>query len=127
MDYASRATVPAGDGARERPGLAQHAVPLEVVKRRFAVVIPALNEVENVPELLAELRATWERHGLEGDVVLVDDGSTDGTAERTESVGGEWSRLTVVRHRRNFGKTEALMTGARATDCLLYTSPSPRD
>ncbi|MDX1673391.1 MAG: glycosyltransferase family 2 protein [Longimicrobiales bacterium] len=93
--------------------IARQEVPLPEVKRRFAVIVPAYNEVENVPELVAELRATWERHGLEGDVVLVDDGSTDGTGDAAEAQG--WDRLEVVRHRRNFGKTEALLTGARAT------------
>lgn len=87
---------------------------LRDVKRRFAVVVPAYNEVENVPELVAELRATWEKHGLQGEVILVDDGSSDGTAEAAEAEG--WDRLTVVRHRKNFGKTEAMVTGARATD-----------
>lgn len=86
----------------------------EVVRRRFAVIVPAYNEVENIPELVRELRATWDRHGLDGEVVLVDDGSTDGTAERAEAEG--WDRLKVVRHRRNFGKTEAMVTGAGATD-----------
>jgi glycosyltransferase involved in cell wall biosynthesis len=90
------------------------AVPEAAVRRRFAVIVPAYNEVENVPELVGELRATWDRHGLDGDVVLVDDGSTDGTADAALAEG--WDRLKVVRHRRNFGKTEALVTGAGATD-----------
>src|SRR5690606_32028102 len=42
-------------------------------RRDFAVVIPAYNEVENIPDLVRELRATFERFGLEGEVVLVDD------------------------------------------------------
>lgn len=64
---------------------------------------------------MAELRATFERHGLEGEVVLVDDGSSDATAAVAAEQAAEWDRLTVVRHRRNFGKTEALITGAQAT------------
>lgn len=86
------------------------------IKRRFAVIVPAYNEVECVPELVAELRATWEKHGLTGDVVLVDDGSTDGTAEAAEALADGWDRLVVIRHRRNFGKTEALVTGAGVVD-----------
>jgi glycosyltransferase involved in cell wall biosynthesis len=46
--------------------------------------VPAFNEADNVPDLVRELRATFERHGLEGESALVDDGSTDGTAERRE-------------------------------------------
>jgi glycosyltransferase involved in cell wall biosynthesis len=86
------------------------------VRRRFAVIVPAYNEADNVPQLIAELRATWEKHGLGGEVVLVDDGSTDGTATRAREVGAGWDRLKVVRHRSNFGKTEAMLTGMEATD-----------
>lgn len=88
---------------------------IDEIRRDFAVLIPAYNEVENVAELVSELRATFERHGLEGDVVIVDDGSTDGTAEAAVEQAASWERLRVVRHRRNFGKTEAMITGAEAT------------
>ncbi|MBI4410073.1 MAG: glycosyltransferase family 2 protein, partial [Gemmatimonadetes bacterium] len=92
-------------------------------KRNFAVIIPAYNESENMPELVRELRATWERFGLDGDVVLVDDGSTDDTADAAWREAAGWSRLQVVSHRRNFGKTEALLTGAEQTEAewlILY-------
>jgi glycosyltransferase involved in cell wall biosynthesis len=85
-------------------------------RRDFAVVIPAYNEAENMPDLVRELRATFERHGLVGEVLLVDDGSTDGTAERAVREAGGWTPLRVIRHRRNFGKTEALVTAAEHTD-----------
>lgn len=83
-------------------------------RRNFAVIIPALNEVENVPDLVREFAALFARYELSGDIVLVDDGSTDGTAERARELGdGHWK---VVSHRRNFGKTEAMLTGAQTTD-----------
>jgi glycosyltransferase involved in cell wall biosynthesis len=85
-------------------------------RRDFAVVIPAYNEVENVPDLVRELRAMFDRHGLGGEILLVDDGSTDGTAECALREAQGWDRLRVVRHRRNFGKTEALVTAAEATE-----------
>jgi dolichol-phosphate mannosyltransferase len=93
------------------------------VRRDFAVVVPAYNEVENMDALVTELRAMFERHELSGEVLLVDDGSTDGTAERAERAAAGWDRFRVVRHRRNFGKTEAMVTAAEHTDArwlVLY-------
>ena len=100
------------------PRATERAVPPDRVRRDFAVIVPAFNEVENVPELVRELRETWERHGLRGVVVLVDDGSTDGTAARAQAEAAKqgFDHLQVTRHRRNFGKTEGLLTGAAATD-----------
>jgi glycosyltransferase involved in cell wall biosynthesis len=85
-------------------------------RRDFAVIVPAYNEIDNIPELVRELRAAFERHGLSGEVLLVDDGSTDGTAERAAAEAAGWDAFRVVRHRRNFGKTEALVTGAEQTE-----------
>ncbi|HSJ23846.1 MAG TPA: glycosyltransferase [Longimicrobiales bacterium] len=84
-------------------------------RRDFAVVIPAYNEVENMPALVSELRSMFARHDLSGEVLLVDDGSTDGTAEAAEREAAGWDRFRVVRHRRNFGKTEAMVTAAEHT------------
>jgi glycosyltransferase involved in cell wall biosynthesis len=78
------------------------------------VIVPAFDEEENVLELAGALRETFERHGLAGEVVLVDDGSRDRTRERAEGV--RWDAWTVVSHGRNRGKTEALLTGAASTD-----------
>ena len=83
--------------------------------RDFAVVVPAYDEAPNIPHLIPELRAAFEEHGLAGEVILVDDGSSDGTAELAREQGRGWGRLRVLRHRGNLGKTEALLTAAQAT------------
>lgn len=100
----------------ERGATRQEPVSLPAhVRRDFAVIVPAFNEVENMDALVGELRDMFERYGLGGEVVVVDDGSTDGTAERARAAAAGWDRLSVVRHRRNFGKTEAMVSGAAAT------------
>jgi glycosyltransferase involved in cell wall biosynthesis len=96
--------------------LAEERGPLVAEPRRnFAVLVPAYNEVDNMPDLVRELRATFDRFGLEGEVILIDDGSTDGTAEAARREAAGWDAFRVVSHRRNFGKTEAMLTGAEAT------------
>jgi glycosyltransferase involved in cell wall biosynthesis len=82
----------------------------------FAVVIPAFNEAPVVPALISELRDTFERYELGGEVLFVDDGSTDGTADLVEKEARGWPLLRVVRHPTNLGKTEAMITAARSTE-----------
>jgi len=82
------------------------------VRRDFTVVVPAFNEAPVVPDLVRELRASFEEHRLDGEVILVDDGSDDGTAELAEREAAGWDRFRIVRHRKNLGKTEAIVTAA---------------
>lgn len=90
-------------------------------RRNFAVIIPALNEVDNIPDLVGEFDALFRKYDLSGDIVLVDDGSTDGTLQRAQELGGKHWKF--AHHRRNFGKTEAMLTGAESTEAeflILY-------
>lgn len=81
----------------------------------FAVVVPAYDEVENIGPLFAALAETWRRHGLMGEVVLVDDGSTDGTVEAAARAARDFpGRVRIIRHAANLGKTEALVSGTEA-------------
>ncbi|MEZ4414689.1 MAG: glycosyltransferase family 2 protein [Gemmatimonadota bacterium] len=82
----------------------------------FAVVVPAFNEAPVIPDLIRELKAAFAAHDLDGEVLLVDDGSTDGTAELAEREASDWPNLRVLRHRTNRGKTEAMVTAAENTD-----------
>lgn len=82
-----------------------------------SVIVPAYDEAENMPDLFRELSATFDAHDLDAEVVLVDDGSSDGTGEaarRAAEEAGLAGRTRVLRHERNRGKTEALLTAARA-------------
>jgi glycosyltransferase involved in cell wall biosynthesis len=94
-----------------------------IPKPQVSVLVPAYNEVENILELVESLISMFESHGLAGEIVLVDDGSTDGTYEAAERIAEREKRLKVLRHRRNFGKTEAMVTGnavAEAEIVVLY-------
>ncbi|MGH7540795.1 MAG: glycosyltransferase [Gemmatimonadota bacterium] len=81
------------------------------------MIVPAFDEAENMPDLFRELAEMVDAHALEAEVVLVDDGSTDGTYDaacRAARAAGLAGATTILRHRRNRGKTAALLTAARA-------------
>ena len=114
---ASLSAFPASGGS---VAVAAAGDPLPVIpaamRHDFAVAIPAKDEVEVMADLFRELRETFARHGLDGQIVLVDDGSTDGTYEAALRESAGMPNVRIVRHRRNRGKTEAMVTAARETD-----------
>ena len=77
---------------------------------RLSVVVPAFNEEVRVGELLRLLQASLTPLGDEHEIIVVDDGSTDATAERVAATGA-----TLVIHERNQGKAAAVQTGLAAT------------
>ena len=77
----------------------------------LSVVIPVYNEEDNVRPLLTSLRDVMESFGRPYEVIVVDDGSRDGTWPRLRELASEFGALRVVRLRANFGQTAALAAG----------------
>ena len=77
----------------------------------ISVVIPAYNEAESLPILLSELRPVLEATGRTWELVLVDDGSTDGTAERIRAEAAADPRIRAVLLAANGGQSAALAAG----------------
>ena len=73
----------------------------------ISVVIPVFNEEENVPILQSELRAALG--GLDYEIIFVDDGSTDRSAEKIERL----PKVRIVRFEKNAGQSAALYAGIR--------------
>ncbi|NOZ00014.1 MAG: glycosyltransferase family 2 protein [Chloroflexi bacterium] len=72
----------------------------------ISVIIPVFNEVQNIREILRRVLAT----GLAWEIVIVDDGSTDGTRDILKELDGK-DGIRVILHERNQGKGAAVRTG----------------
>lgn len=91
------------------------------MKPTFSVFVPAYNEAENIGPLFDALESTFARHSLNGEVILVDDGSTDDTFALARAAAERMGeRARVARHRRNLGKTEAILTAAREASSDVF-------
>lgn len=75
---------------------------------RTFVVLPAYNEEQAIPRLLAKLTPLYTEGGLTGHVIVVDDGSSDGTA----TIVRNWGKsVELISHSRNMGLGAAIRTG----------------
>ncbi|HEX7126964.1 MAG TPA: glycosyltransferase family 2 protein [Thermodesulfobacteriota bacterium] len=79
----------------------------------LSVVIPVLDEADNVGPLHRRLREALEPMGVPFEILFVDDGSRDGTPERLAALRAADPAVVVVRFRRNFGQTAAMAAGFR--------------
>jgi len=77
----------------------------------LSVVVPVYNEEENLEPLIHELRSALDPLGKRYELILVDDGSTDGTYGVLSRLHKAEPRLKVLRFKRNFGQTAAVAAG----------------
>ena len=74
-----------------------------------SIVIPAFNEEQGVAQVIGELRSVLSQHGINAEILVIDDGSGDGTAQAAAAAGAR-----VFRHRSNRGYGAALKSGIAA-------------
>ena len=87
----------------------------------ISVVVPMLNEAENAANLVAEIQAASQLCPI-SEIVLVDDGSTDATAEVIRSLREKDSRIRLIRHSVRSGQSAALRSGIRAASGPLVAT-----
>ena len=88
-----------------------------------SIVIPLLNEEESLPELCAWIHRVLTEENLTYEVILVDDGSTDGSWNQIEALKDSYSQVRGIKFRRNYGKSAALHTGFAAAMTRASTFP----
>ena len=77
----------------------------------LSIVIPIKDEKKNIPRLHERITAALRQMSASYEIVLVDDGSTDGSSSALEAIAALDARVKVVRLRRCFGQSAALQAG----------------
>ena len=91
------------------------AIVYNPITMNLSVIIPVYNEVESIREILARVQATQ----LANEIILVDDGSTDGTRDLIKNLDPK-SKIKVILHERNQGKGAAVRTGLNAATGEIF-------
>ena len=80
----------------------------------ISVIVPLYNETESLPELAAWIRRVMEANGWTYEILMVDDGSTDGSWDTVRALSKENPAIHGISFRRNYGKSAALYEGFAA-------------
>ena len=81
---------------------------------QISVAIPLFNEDESLPELHAWIKRVMDEHNFSYEIVMVDDGSKDGSWSIIENLAKEFPEVRGIKFRRNYGKAAALNTAFEA-------------
>ena len=76
-----------------------------------SVLLPSFNEAENLPEVIAEMTRALTEAGVDHEILVIDDGSTDETRKVVARIRDANPRVRALHLRRNFGKSLALQAG----------------
>lgn len=82
---------------------------------QISIVIPLKNEDESLPELEAWIRRVCDAHRLTYEIIMVDDGSTDGSWKVIQALQAANPNVRGIKFRRNYGKSAGLHTGFQAS------------
>lgn len=82
-----------------------------MTKPKYTVIAPIYNEIENIPHLYARVCEVMDQTGEAWELILVDDGSKDGSTEALRELGKKDDRVRPVIFARNFGHQIAVSAG----------------
>ncbi|PIN93984.1 hypothetical protein COU54_00725 [Candidatus Pacearchaeota archaeon CG10_big_fil_rev_8_21_14_0_10_31_24] len=86
----------------------------------LSMIVPTYNEKDNLPLLLKGIDESFKKSKIKGEVIIVDDGSPDGTGELADALKKEYKFLKVVHRKGKLGLSSAVLEGfEKATSNIL--------
>ena len=82
-------------------------------KLNISVVVPLYNEAESLPELAAWIDRVMRENGFSYELILIDDGSSDGSWEEVERLKRQYPAIRGIGFARNYGKSAAPTADSR--------------
>lgn len=79
-----------------------------------SVVIAVYNEIENIEQLINEVNQALANAVKDYEIIVVDDGSTDGSRQYLTELVNKHPQLRLVKHAKNYGQSVAVVSGVRA-------------
>jgi len=94
-----------------------------VESRGISITLPALNEVQNVGILSEEIMSYFEQKNIPCEIIIVDDGSSDGTGKSADALASKYKNISVIHHKINEGYGRSLRDGFHASkyEYLFFT------
>lgn len=97
----------------------------------FSFIVPALNEEKNLPLVMEEIASVTRKSGvLDYEIVVVDDGSTDGTAAAIAELGSQYGNIKLIRNETRQGVGKSFLSGAAVAQkdyCLIVPGDNEFD
>ena len=81
-----------------------------------STILLIYNEKDNIEPLTNSILSVYKENDINGEAVLIDDGSIDGSAEVCDKLANEFENVRVVHHPHNLGRSYAIQTGFRESD-----------
>lgn len=89
----------------------------------ISVFFPCYNEQQNVARIVENALTVLEKMNADFEIIIVNDGSTDGTGQIADEIAGRENKIKVVHHPRNLGYGAALQSGFKVAskELVFYT------
>ena len=100
---------------------------------KLSVIIPARNEAENLPKCISEICEALIKHSIKYEILVIDDGSTDNTAEVIDNITKDFKSILCIKNKNENGFGRAIrlgfehFSGDAVAIMMADRSDSPRD